>query len=232
MACLPATVTRTFSGKVKEGPNPPPGSACLQCSAALLHLALCNPAPRPWNLGWEATLPDFNWLWFATKLSWLSGTLPSDRLKTLSCCEVLPLLWFKSILDDSCGFCQFLRELNIYCPITEFLMLDTRGVVCTPPLGGQLKCSWSLLILILQRGSISVVSEMSNVYNLLECSSEKRTWRGNKVCYKKKSLAWMQEGRQNSSKVDLVYLETDLPRKLASNNYPYHSSFFMASSQH
>ena len=114
-----------------------------QCSAALLHLALCNPAPRPWNLGWEATLPDFNWLWFATKLSWLSGTLPSDRLKTLSCCEVLPLLWFKSILDDSCGFCQFLRELNIYCPITEFLMLDTRGVVCTPPLGGQLKCSWS-----------------------------------------------------------------------------------------
>ena len=81
-------------------------------------------------------------------------------------------------------------------------------------------------------GSISVVSEMSNVYNLLECSSEKRTWRGNKVCYKKKSLAWMQEGRQNSSKVDLVYLETDLPRKLASNNYPYHSSFFMASSQH
>lgn len=112
-------------------------------SAALLHLALCNLAPRPWSPGWEATLPDFNWLWFATELSWLSGTLPSDRLKTLRCCEVLPLLWFKSILDDSCSFCQFLRELNIYCPITEFLMLDTRGIVCTPSLGGQLKCSWS-----------------------------------------------------------------------------------------
>ena len=63
-------------------------------------------------------------------------------------------------------------------------------------------------------GSVSVVGEMSNVYNLLECGSEKRTWRGNKVCYKKKSLAWMQEGRQNSSKVDLVYLETHLPRKI------------------
>lgn len=63
-------------------------------------------------------------------------------------------------------------------------------------------------------GSISVVREMSNVYNLLECGSEKRTWRGNKVCYKKKSLAWMQEGRQNSSNVDLVYLETHLPRKI------------------
>ena len=67
--------------------------------------------------------------------------------------------------------------------------------------------------------SISVVGEMSNVYNLQECSSEKRTWRGNKVCYKNKSLAWMQEGRQNPSKVDLAYLETDLPKKLGRRNW-------------
>ena len=82
--------------------------------------------------------------------------------------------------------------------------------------------------------SISVVGEMSNVYNLQECSSEKRTWRGNKVCYKNKSLAWMQEGRQNPSKVDLAYLETDLPKKLGRRNcnYPYHSLLFMVSNQH
>lgn len=68
-------------------------------------------------------------------------------------------------------------------------------------------------------GGIFVVGEMSNVYNLLECSSERRRWRGNKVCDKKKSLHGYKEEKekrekkkQNPSKVDLVYLETDLPK--------------------
>lgn len=45
-------------------------------------------------------------------------------------------------------------------------------------------------------GSVFVVGEMSNVYNLPERSSERRRWRGNKVCNKEKSSAWMQEEKQ------------------------------------
>ena len=54
------------------------------------------------------------------------------------------------------------------------------------------------------QGSVFVVDEMSNVYNVLECSSERRRWRGSKVCNKEESLAWMQEEKErgrNSSKV-------------------------------
>lgn len=41
-----------------------------------------------------------------------------------------------------------------------------------------------------------MVAEMRNVYNLLECISESRGWRGNKICHKGKSLAWRQEEKE------------------------------------
>lgn len=84
-----------------------------------------------------------------------------------------------------------------------------------PPPRGSIKVPWKPAHSNSSaRGGIFVVGEMRNVYNLLECTSERRRWRGNKVCNKGKSLAWMQEGKQNPSKVDLVYLETDLPKML------------------
>lgn len=82
------------------------------------------------------------------------------------------------------------------------------------PLGGSIKVELKLTDTNSpKRGSIFVVGEMSNVHNLVDYGSESRDEGRSRSARKRKAWCMVarEKGRgENPSKVDLVYLETDL----------------------